>query len=138
MAASGTRKLSCTVLRSATKPMIGGRNAPPTMAVTISPDSSLVCSGMASTAIEKTSGKMFANPSPTRKKLADGHSLVRHEQAQQPTIDSTQVTRKNALRGDIQFRITPPENRPMVRAVKNRPVPSSPTLLMSMSKRSLR
>ena len=47
------------------------------------------------------------------------------------------MTRKN-FRGAIQFKITPPEKRPMVSAVKNRPVPSNPTLLMSISKRSFR
>ena len=49
--------------------------------------------------------------------------------------DTTHVTTRNR-RGAIQVRMTLPEKRPMVSAVKNRPVPSSPSRVMSMSKRS--
>ncbi|OQC19262.1 MAG: hypothetical protein BWX70_03339 [Verrucomicrobia bacterium ADurb.Bin070] len=43
--------------------MTGGRMAPPAIAEIIRPEISLARSGIASTAIEKINGKMFAKPS---------------------------------------------------------------------------
>ena len=55
------------------------------MAVTISPESSLVCEGMRSTAMEKTSGKMLAKPSPTTKKLASATGAVGRKSPARPS-----------------------------------------------------
>src|ERR1017187_6025222 len=75
------------------------------MAVTIRPDSSLGCSGVLSTASENTSGKMLANPRPTRKKLATARGRTGANSPSRPMMEAPQVAMKN-LRGAIQFRMT--------------------------------
>ena len=54
---------------SASFPIMSGRMAPPTMAVTISPESSFVRSGIRSTVMEKINGKILAKPNPISKIL---------------------------------------------------------------------
>ena len=101
------------------------------MAVTIRPESSLVNCGMVSTASEKASGKMLANPSPTTKKLLTATVRSGTNRPARARMETNEVTMKN-LRGEIQVRITPPEKRPMVRAMKKSPVPNNPMRLMSI------
>src|SRR5205807_7416787 len=138
IAPSGTEKAICMEPdQSATNPIRGGIKAPPTIDVTINPDTALACSGIRSTTIEKINGNMLAKPNPTRKKLAVATVRLGTSTPKMPRIESEHVMGKN-LDALIQFRITPPEKRPMVRARKNSPVPRSPTRVISSPKRSFK
>jgi hypothetical protein len=66
---NGTRSAHLVEVASAINPMINGTIAPPTMAVTIRPDNSLILSGIFSTVMLKIKGKILANPNPIRKML---------------------------------------------------------------------
>src|ERR1035441_10022038 len=118
MAASGTRKLICTVLWSAAKPIMGGKNAPPTMAVTIRPDNSLVRSGRLSTANENASGKILAKPRPTDRKLATASVRSGSQRPSSPATDTAHVARKNFL-GAIQFRIRSEEHTSELQSLRH-------------------
>ena len=66
-AATRTKALAVTVEISAIQPIKGGNTAPPETAMIINPEISLALSGYFSMVREKTSGKIFAIPSPTMK-----------------------------------------------------------------------
>ena len=87
IATSGTRKANCIDRdQSAAKPINGGTTAPPTIAVTIRPESGFACSGVRSTTIEKISGKMLAKPSPTRKKPMTARVLLGRSAPRSPRL----------------------------------------------------
>src|ERR1017187_6714565 len=92
MASMGTRKPISTELWSETSPMRGGRIAPPTMAVTIRPESSLVNWGMDSTVMEKASGKMVILQCPTTKKLATATEGFGTKRTARARMESNEVT----------------------------------------------
>ena len=61
---TGTMNPNKTDILSATNPITGGINAPPIIAEIINPESSFALSGILSTVIEKTRGKILAKPKP--------------------------------------------------------------------------
>ena len=67
--ARGTINAINVEVKSAIKPIAGGISAPPTIAATINPESSLLLAGMVSTVILKINGKILAKPRPIRKML---------------------------------------------------------------------
>src|SRR6266568_5856875 len=85
--------------------------------MTIRPDKALASSGILSTVIENTSGKILAKPRPTTKNPATATDSSGQNNPSKPRIESRQVMRKKTL-GLIQLRKTPPEKRPMVSAAK--------------------
>ncbi len=131
IARSGMIKPNVVEVKSETKPIKGGRMAPPTIAVIISPESSFVFSGNLSIVMEKIRGKIFANPSPINKTLIITTVFIPVKRPKRDKTETSDVIKKkfSAL---IQFKITPPKNLPITRAVKKSPVPKSPNFSISI------
>ena len=104
--------------------------APPTMAVTMSPDNSFALAGIASTVIEKINGKMLAKPRPIMKILVITIYWPPSSRPTNPRIENNTVTIKKFL-GDTQLRISAPRNLPVINAIKKKRVPSNPSLAIS-------
>ena len=118
MATTKTIKLAVTPKLVLTQPIKGGKNAPPETAIIIKPEISFDRSGIFSSAIEKINGNRLAEPSPTMKiaiwtNNTDGEINI----PSRLTKATTAVKSKNR-RAEIQFRITAPEKRPIIKAVK--------------------
>ena len=135
---TGMKKLTKTDHWSATSPINGGINAPPTIAVTISPDNSFDRSGMLSMVIENINGKILAKPRPINMALIKPiweapapQLLLPMKRPIIPTMATTTDMRKNVL-GLIQFKITPPRNLPANRARSKNSTPARPSSLMLM------
>lgn len=118
MATNGTTKPIKIEVLSATKPMMGGRNAPPTMAVTINPDNSFDRSGILSTVIENINGKIFANPKPVNTIPANVISSKPENNSNKPITDMITVITRNFF-GAKARNIKPPVNLPINMGKKN-------------------
>ncbi len=131
MAANGTTNPIITEVLSPTNPIIKGRIAPPTMAVTIKPESSFERSGILSTVIEKMSGKILAKPRPIIKILISETAFIPVNNPNMANIEIIAVMIKNVL-ALIQLRITEPKKRPVIIAAKKNPDPATPRVRISM------
>ena len=118
MARSGTTNPINTEVLSATNPIIGGRIAPPTMAVTINPDNSLERSGILSTVIEKISGKILANPRPVSTIPVKVRISIPENNNNKPIIEMITVITRNLFGAKIR-KIKPPVNLPIKIGKKN-------------------
>ena len=118
MAINGTINANVMDVRSINIPIMGGIRAPPTIAVTIKPDNSLVRSGILSTVIEKINGKILANPKPTKIMLIKVTTFIFRKISNIPITDMRTVISRNFL-GFNQRRIIPPVNLPIRIGKKN-------------------
>jgi len=118
MAKSGTTNPIKIVVLSATNPIMGGSMAPPTIAVTINPESSLDRSGILSTVIEKIKGNIFANPKPVNTIPMNVRNSIPENKNNRPIIEMMTDITKNFFGARI-LKIIPPVNLPIRIGKKN-------------------